>query len=248
MTSVREAFDRHAAVYDRIFSSTEIRSEVWEIADRLFLPGMDMLDLGCGTGDDAIHFAQRGVNVTAIDISPKMMSQLERKASDTVRFCTADMRAYCPTSGLDGAFSNFSALNCVPELDWILRLPLVPGSHLVLTMMGRLYPLECAVSLLKGRPAIAFRRLWRSGEAVVEGVRFNVYYHGLRSMKKALGLRFDLISVKGLRSLMPAPHLEHLRKYSAIRRLEPFDRWLCSHRATAVCSDHFVTVWRCRET
>ena len=77
-TNLREAFDRHALTHDERFSSLEatraIRQEIWRIADGLFPPGSSLLDLGCGTGDDAIHFAQRGIAVTAIDIAPAMMS------------------------------------------------------------------------------------------------------------------------------------------------------------------------------
>lgn len=69
--SVREAFDRHAEVYDERFSrvalAQEIRADVWRIADAVFSPGARLLDLGCGTGEDAIHFAQNGCRVTAID-------------------------------------------------------------------------------------------------------------------------------------------------------------------------------------
>jgi hypothetical protein len=41
---VREAFDRHAVVYDQLFSRSsigqEIRAEVWEIAGDVFSRGM----------------------------------------------------------------------------------------------------------------------------------------------------------------------------------------------------------------
>ena len=84
MASAREAFDRHAALYDRAFAGGDIRSEIWDLADRVFAPGMNLLDLGCGTGDDSIHFAQRGLNVTAIDISAEMISQLQRKQSGAI--------------------------------------------------------------------------------------------------------------------------------------------------------------------
>jgi len=246
--SAREAFDRHAAAYDRVFPTEDIRSEVWDVADRVLLPRAHVLDLGCGTGDDAIHFAERGLDVTAIDISPEMISALRRKQNGAIQSQVADMRAYRPTMPLDGVFSNFGAMNCVADLDWLLKLPIVPGGHVVLTLMGRLYPLECAVSLLKGQPRLAFRRFKQSSEAVVEGVRFTVHYHPLASLQKALASKFDLLTVKGLRCLMPAPHLEHLRRYSLIRILEPADRFLCSWRPTAQYADHFVTVWRCRET
>ncbi|HYR83035.1 MAG TPA: class I SAM-dependent methyltransferase [Terriglobia bacterium] len=249
VNSVRQAFDRHASVYDQVFSDTQIRAEVWHIADRLFSRGMHILDLGCGTGQDAIHFAQRGINVTAVDISAEMIAQLRRKAGTQIQCEEADMRSYTPkTIRFDGVFSNFGALNCVPNLEWLRQIRLTPGSHVVLTTMGRFYPFESAVFLLKGEPRLAFRRLARSCEAVVEGVRFNVYYHRRRSIQRALGPGFELRDVRGLRSLLPAPGFEHLEKFEALRFLEPVDRWLCSQRLTASCADHFVSVWRYRET
>src|SRR5262249_54990497 len=157
------------------------------------LPGMHVLDLGCGTGDDAIHFAERGLHVTAIDVSTEMISRLRRKQIDAIDSEVADMRAYRVASPLDGVFSNFGALNCVGDLDWILGLPVVPGGHLVLTFMGSIYPLECAVSLFKGQPRLAFRRLKPSTEAVVEGVRFPVYYYRLEALKRTLASKFELI-------------------------------------------------------
>src|SRR5437867_9655268 len=180
MSSIRQAFDRHAGIYDQAFSSANIRSEVWQIADEVFLPGMHVLDLGCGTGEDALHFAERGVHITAVDVSPEMIFQTKRKAGEMIHCEVADMRTCsCANSKWDGVFSNFGALNCVPQLDWIGRLGFVPGAHLVLTVMGRLYPLETAISLLKGKPRTAFRRLGNPSEGIVEGVRFNVYYHSL---------------------------------------------------------------------
>jgi SAM-dependent methyltransferase len=246
VNTVRQAFDRLAPVYDQVFSGSKIRSEVWEIADRFLTSGMHVLDVGCGTGEDALHFAHRGVRITAIDIAPAMIALLKTKSAGTIDCEAADIRSYSPAGiHFDGVFSNFGALNCVPDLDCVRRLPLAPGSYLVLTTMGRIYPLESAVFLLKGKPRLAFRRYGREG--VVEGIRFNVYYHGLRRLQRALGTKFDLIQVKGLRSIVPSPSLAHLERFSLFRALEPLDRWLCSHRLTATYADHFITVWRCRE-
>ena len=247
MSTVREAFDRHAAGYDQVFSSLQLRSEVWQIADSYLSAGMRVIDLGCGTGEDALHFAQRGLMVTAIDVSPRMIDELRRKAGDTIHSEVADMRTYAPAAGeFNGVFSNFGALNCIPDLNWLPAMRLSRGAHLVLVTMGRFYPLESAVFLLKGRPRMAVRRLGRAREAAVEGVRFNVYYHGLAAIRRALGSRFELKQVHGLRSLQPAPGLEHLSRFRVLRLLEPLDRRLCSWRPTAAWADHFVSVWRCR--
>ena len=248
MSSVRQAFDRHAPIYDHVFRGAKVRSEVWQIADRAFSPGMKILDIGCGTGDDALHFVERGINVTAIDISPEMIAQLQRKCAGKVQCEVADMRNFNPAGcRFDGVFSNFSALNCVADLDWLKRVPLVSGAHAVFTLMGRIYPLEIAVSLLKRKPRTAFRRLGRSRRGVVEGVELTVYYHSIRTIQKALGNKFELMEVRGLRSLMPAPRLEHLERFSLFRLLEPMDKWICAHRLTAVYADHFVASWRYRE-
>jgi SAM-dependent methyltransferase len=248
MIPVQEAFDRHSANYDVTFAGADVRREVWECAETLFPAGSSVLDIGCGTGEDALHFAGRGIHVTALDISPGMIAQTQRKAGDLITCEVADMTTYTPAFPLDGVFSNFGALNCVPTLDWLTALRVRSGGYLVLTMMGRLYPLEFAVSVLKGKPRSAFRRMRRSSEAVVEGVRFDVYYHTLRELKRALAPQFELIRLKGLRSLLPSPQLAHLKKFPAFRLLEPLDRFLCSSRATAQYSDHYLTVWRRFET
>jgi ubiquinone/menaquinone biosynthesis C-methylase UbiE len=46
-------------------------------------PGERVLDIGCGTGDQAIYFAKRGAIVAGIDINPKMIGRaLMRKKKE----------------------------------------------------------------------------------------------------------------------------------------------------------------------
>ena len=52
------------------------------------------MELGCGSGNDAIYLAGRGFDVTAIDIAPTALSQAEKKARDAgvkVRWLHADV-------------------------------------------------------------------------------------------------------------------------------------------------------------
>jgi SAM-dependent methyltransferase len=53
----------------------------------------DVLDIGCGLGDNAIYLAKSGNNVTGLDISPTALSTAERRAKDagvTVTFAVTD--------------------------------------------------------------------------------------------------------------------------------------------------------------
>jgi SAM-dependent methyltransferase len=247
VNAVRQAYDRYAAIYDDVLGGSRLRSEIWEIADRFFRPGMHLLDLGCGTGDDARHFAGRGLRVTAVDISAEMIARTRLKCSDSVHCVEADMQTYCPSNvTFDGVLCNFSALNHVSDLTWLGRLSLTHGSYVLLTTLGRFYPLESAIFLLKGKPRLAFRRFGGSCVGLIEGLHYQVYYHSLRAIQHGLGPRFELREFSGLRALQPLPDLKHLERFRMLRLLKPFDRWLCSHRWTAACADQMISVWQYR--
>src|SRR5262245_9081544 len=78
------AFDSFAPDYDAEFTDTPLgrvlRDMVWARADAVFQPQQHILELGCGTGEDATHFAKRGMRVTATDASNAMVEAARLKA------------------------------------------------------------------------------------------------------------------------------------------------------------------------
>ncbi|QUQ63137.1 class I SAM-dependent methyltransferase [Kutzneria sp. CA-103260] len=51
----------------------------------------DVLDVGCGLGDNAVHLESRGLTVTAVDCSPTAIAQARQRFPDSgVRFAVAD--------------------------------------------------------------------------------------------------------------------------------------------------------------
>ncbi len=78
-----KAFDRIAARYDQDFTESLIgrlqREQVWRQLDGLFPAGGRILDLGCGTGADAMQLARQGFEVHAVDASEQMIAEMQRK-------------------------------------------------------------------------------------------------------------------------------------------------------------------------
>src|ERR1700752_3198940 len=66
----------------------------------------DVLDIGCGLGDNAIYLAKNGHNVTGLDISPTALITAERRAKDAgvdVKFAVTDSTKL---EGYTGAFDT----------------------------------------------------------------------------------------------------------------------------------------------
>jgi SAM-dependent methyltransferase len=171
--SAQEYWDSVAGSYDENFTRTLIgltrRLAVWRELDRVFQPGQRVLELNCGTGVDAVHLANRGIEVLACDISPRMV-EIARDFAATAKAEGTDFRVL-PTENIDalsnegpfdGAFSNFAGLNCVENLPAAVRNLaglLKPGAPVLVSMMGRFVPWEIVWYLAHGEAKKAVRRL-----------------------------------------------------------------------------------------
>lgn len=119
------AFDPLSAAYDEQFTDTSIGRYLRSIIQRRLIDhyhsGDHVLELGCGTGEDALFLAQNGIAVTATDASGKMLAIARQKtaAFPHVHAAALDL-IHLPSFGLDGpfdgVFSNFGPLNCLD--DW----------------------------------------------------------------------------------------------------------------------------------
>ena len=93
----REGYDRWAATYDTMgnwlldLEEPEVDRALGDVA------GMDVLDVGAGTGRHAIRIAERGARVTAIDFSEQMLDRArEKPGADRVRWMTHDANVPLP--------------------------------------------------------------------------------------------------------------------------------------------------------
>lgn len=251
-------FDAAAFTYDADFTGAQLarwlREAVWATLGEAFAPGDRVLELGCGTGEDAVWLAQRGVRVAATDASLAMLEVARRKASaagfaDLIDFAALDL-ASLPVadhrSHFDGAFSNFGPLNCLPD-----RRPLAdalarwirPGGALILVVMGPLCPWEIGWHLLHGQPGPAFRRFGDGVEAHVgDGATIPVWYPSPRTLAREFNNGFEVRKVAGIGSVLPPSYLSHLvdRYPAAFARLASLDRRVGARWPATWLNDHYL--------
>jgi len=226
-----------------------MRRAVWRRLDQCFQPGDRILELNCGTGEDAIHLARRGVRVLATDRSEAMLAVASRKVEAAGLQTVVELRQLAledlssfETAPFDGSFSNFGGLNCVSDLRGFGRglAGLVrQGGAVVLCVMGPVVPWEWIWYLAHAQPRKAFRRL-HAGGVTWRGLR--IEYPSLGQVQRALLPAFHLRSTGAVGALLPPPYTEQwaVRHPSLVRWLDRTERRWESRRLLATLADHYV--------
>jgi SAM-dependent methyltransferase len=264
LRDTQDAFDSVAADYDGPRGNNELiqdmRGEMWHWLDATFAPRSRLIDLGCGTGLDAIRMAQLGHHITATDWSGGMIDRTRDRAererlTDRVRAIAVGAHELERLAGegvYDGAYSNLGPLNCVPDLAHVsqqcARL-LKPGGALVFTVIGRLCPWEIAHYLRRRRWSRAMLRFAR-GVVPVQMNNHTIWtrYYGPREFYAAFRQHFILDHFRGLCVFASPPYLTWVReRHPRLHaRLWRIDRRVCSWPLVRGMGDHFLMVMKKR--
>jgi ubiquinone/menaquinone biosynthesis C-methylase UbiE len=264
LADTREAFDSVAPDYDGPRGNNVLiqamRREMWRWLDATFPVPAELLDLGCGTGLDAVRLAARGHHVTATDWSTAMIARTRDRAQQecssdcvtTAAIGAHELQRIPGSARFDGAYSNLGALNCVPNLSQTAaecaRL-LRPGGALVLTIIGRICPWELAHYALRSnwpRLAVRFKR-------DMVAVRLNkrvvwTRYYTPRELYRCFAREFTLTHHRGLCLFAPPPYLTAVReRYPRLHELLwSLDRSCAGWPGLRSMGDHFLMVLRRR--
>ena len=119
LPAVARAYNAIAPEYDALLvPAARERERLWSRFAVLFPAGSRVLDVTAGTGLDAIHLHQRGVAVTACDLSDGMLARLRTKAP-AIPVYHADLN-HLEESGVagpfDGLISTFAGVNTAFDL------------------------------------------------------------------------------------------------------------------------------------
>jgi SAM-dependent methyltransferase len=134
---LREAYDGRAAWRDGL------SKEPWKLAERQafrdrLAPGMRLLEIGAGTGQDSAYFQEEGLLVVAADLSPVMVEHCRAKGIE------AHVMDFLHLNFPVGSFDAVHAMNCllhVPNQDLpavlaAIRAVLRPGGLFFVGVYG----------------------------------------------------------------------------------------------------------------
>jgi len=171
-----------------------------------------VLDLGCGTVEDAVLLAARGVRVTGVDPSPAMITRARLKAAqrglaaEACRFEVLHAEAVALLGrGYDGAYSDFGALNCsdLAAVGSALGTCLRPGAPVLLSLLGP-WPLPAVVR----RALTGLGQPRRRHPPRVAGVPLVVAYPTPAEARRALGPALVWTDAFALGVVLPGPEHE----------------------------------------
>jgi ubiquinone/menaquinone biosynthesis C-methylase UbiE len=113
----RDGYDRWAATYDTM-GNWLLELEEPEV-DRALgdVKGLDVLDVGAGTGRHALRIAESGARVTAVDFSEEMLARARQKTgADKVRWLVHDVAGH---EALPFGANSFDRVLCALVLEHI---------------------------------------------------------------------------------------------------------------------------------
>jgi SAM-dependent methyltransferase len=244
LQSAQAYWDSSAETYDQDFADTLVgrlrRQTIWSEADRVFRAGQRILELNCGTGIDAVHMAQRGLQVVACDISPRMIELSRRRVAvagveDRVSLHalpTESVDSLGDEGPFDGVFSNFSGLNCVADLSGVARklAPLLKdGAPALFCMMGRFVPWEIVWFLLHGHPRRALLRLRGGAQRGPQSPSVAVLCPSAAEVERQFSPLFQLKRRRGIGIAVPPSYMEPwAQRFPRLTAaLDRVDRGLC---------------------
>ncbi len=256
-------FDKAAANYDNSFTHTVIgklqRKSVYAILSEILKQNTpeNILEINCGTGEDAIWLAHQNFKVTATDISEEMIAVAKSKTNlENLNFMVADINKLkhpFNDEKFDLVFSNFGGLNCLSkqELQSFFKNSsrlLTENGILFLVIMPQNTLWEQFYFLAKADFKNIFRRKKTTILANVDGEKVPTFYHNPKEAVTLAAADFEVMSIKPIGFFVPPSYLESFfkNKPQLVSLLEKLEAKIKNCSWLAKYADHYCIVFQKR--
>ncbi len=261
------AFDLVAETYDQEMKANPsmryMRAISLATLQNAFSASQRVLEIGCGTGEEAVALARAGVRVLATDPAAKMLAVTERRLVEeglegwvqTRQVAAGELGMLLWEYGersFDGAYSSFGPLNGESSLQPVavaLAALIRPGGIVVASVMNRFHMFEAMWYLAHARPGQAVRRWGGRSQAKVStetSEAMQTWYYTPGHLARVLAPYFELTYCRALPFLLPPPYLASLwDKYPRFwERLAVVEEQLAPRWPFRGLGDHFLVVLR----
>jgi len=256
------SFNAVAAKYDLDFTNSNIgigqRERVWEYLNNNLNHNqkLNILELNCGTGEDAIRFAEHGHFVVATDSSAEMLKiaaakikklGLQKKVQ-TLNCDLKEMTSCNFNRKFDLIFSNFGGLNCLNP-DEILKLScdvlnlLKPNGRIITVIMPNFCLWESLYFISKFDFKKAFRRNTKSSlEVRIGNSSQKTWYYSPSTFAKIIKLNYIANAIKPIGIAIPPSYMEKSigKKIKLMKFLCWLEKLMSPFPRISKFSDHFL--------
>ncbi|MDX2246934.1 MAG: class I SAM-dependent methyltransferase [Bacteroidia bacterium] len=255
-------FDTIATGYDHSFTYSAVglaqRNQVYDYLESVLSgkKNLKILELNCGTGEDALWLARKGHSVMATDISPEMISLTRHKSLvngmgkkiQCKQLSLEQVAEGAVHTRFDWVFSNFGGLNCIgpDKLDALteeIATLLNPGGRFIAVIMPKNCLWESAYFMGKLQFRNAFRRRSKFPVPVkLETEIVQTWYHSPMEVIRMLQPLFEVQGLIPIGMAVPPSYLDPFfrKKPHLLRKLIALDRVLTQRPGLSPFADHYL--------
>lgn len=258
MRETEVAFDQYAVSYDEEFTFSAVgklqRERVWKFLAKNISSKThpEVLELNCGTGEDALWFVKNRFRITATDISNEMVhvakQKLGNKSASVFQSGISEIASKMNDKKFDLIFSDFGGLNCLDavslkEMSAIFSGLLNPGGRLIIVVMSRNCKWEQWYFKRKNDIKNAFRRRSTEGvEVILFDKEFSTWYYSPAEISSFFSKHFGINKHRPIGITLPPSYLDnYFKKHPLLLRiLNQAEKVLSSFSSLSDKADHFI--------
>ncbi|MBC7696510.1 MAG: class I SAM-dependent methyltransferase [Burkholderiales bacterium] len=254
-----QTFDGYAQTYDEHFTHSLIgiaqRTQVYnQLLKSISFNQKSVLEINCGTGEDASWLVKQGANVLATDISEGMIDVARNKpTNNSINFkalAAQDISSLAPNT-YNIIFSNFGGLNCL-NLNEIQKFRndctqlQYKSDQLAFVIMSTKCWWERVYFSLKNEKPKSIRRQNNDGvETNINDIHFKTYYYSPSNLKELFKENYNCINVKPIGLFIPPSYLEpYIEKRNRLFGvLKLLDKLCARFSVFSNYADHYLIVF-----